>query len=188
MDVAKKVGGSLIALLLMLLCQNNSVCRQSNNDMECSGADTLQGNATTYNSYCNAIYNYCIDYPDWLLIPQNESQNGDGRIFTDKSGHEILRVYGIRMLDPEGGDHQLQDQFAKDIGDAVSGSAGNKLEVTYKKLGKTFYVISGYKGGKVYYQKMIETKEGFANMILQYSVNDSIVFNKVVGAVARSFH
>ena len=49
---------------------------------------------TKYQTYSNARFAYSIDYPTDLLTPQDESQNGDGRVFTAKHGSAELRVWG----------------------------------------------------------------------------------------------
>src|SRR5258706_14209851 len=47
-----------------------------------------------YKTYANARFKYSISYPTDLLIPQGESENGDGQVFREKSGSVEMRVYG----------------------------------------------------------------------------------------------
>jgi len=34
---------------------------------------------SVFDTYCNARFGYCIHYPNDLLYPQREADNGDGR-------------------------------------------------------------------------------------------------------------
>src|SRR5205823_13499405 len=51
-----------------------------------------------YKTYANARFKYSISYPTDLLIPQGESENGDGQVFREKSGSDEMRVYGSYNL------------------------------------------------------------------------------------------
>src|SRR5207237_8321240 len=54
-----------------------------------------------YKTYDNARFKYSISYPTDLLIPQGESENGDGQVFREKSGSVEMRVYGGYNLSNE---------------------------------------------------------------------------------------
>lgn len=135
-----------------------------------------------YDQYCNARFEYCIAYPDFLH-PQPESQNGDGRIFNNKNGKEVLRVFGRLNLDEEGDIISLEKQYKTDIQE----NKNKNNIITYKKLGKTFFVISGYRNGKISYQKTIFKKDAFAFAILEYSEKEKSVYNKVSTQLFNSF-
>lgn len=132
--------------------------------------------------YCNVRFGYCVDYPNFLS-PQPESQNGDGRIFINEKGEEVLRVFGRFNLDAEGETISLERQYNSDIKDILK----KKNIITYKKLGKTFFVISGYRNGKIFYQKTILKKDAFAFAILQYSKDEKIIYDKVSTEIFKSF-
>lgn len=134
-----------------------------------------------YNQYCNARFDYCLDYPKFL-VAQPESENGDGRIFKDKNGVEVLRVFGRLNLDQEGETISLEKQYHSDIQDYKAQTS----IITYKKLGKTFFVLSGYRNGKIFYQKTILKKDAFAFAILQYSKSEKAIYDKVSTEVFKS--
>ena len=46
-----------------------------------------------YVTYYNSRFEYSIKYPVKVLVPQEEAENGDGRVFLAKGGAE-LRVWG----------------------------------------------------------------------------------------------
>lgn len=135
-----------------------------------------------YNQYCNVRFGYCVDYPNFLN-PQPESSNGDGRIFFNEKGDEVLRVFGRFNLDAEGETISLERQYKTDIEDNLT----KKNIIIYKKLGKTFFVISGYRNGKIFYQKTILKNGAFAFAFLQYPTNDKEIYDKVSTEIFKSF-
>lgn len=182
----------LTSFLLSLLACNTT---PSNHDNQSTGGQKridstskpVVDNSLKFDTYCNARYGYCIDYPTGLIYPQPESYNGDGRVFKNKQGDEVLTVFGRMNASPEGGTISLEQQFDDDL-HGNSEENGNKDRViTYQKLGNTFFVISGYKKGKIFYQKTILKDESFAYAILEYSENEKGIFDKVSERIFKSF-
>lgn len=148
---------------------------------------TVIDNSIKYDTYCNGRYDYCIEYPNGIIFPQPESQNLDGRVFKNKQGENILTVFGRMNSDPDYGKISLEQQFEDDL-QGVSENNGNKDRIiTYQKLGKTFFVISGLKKGRIFYQKTILKDDAFAYAILEYSENDKEIFDKVSTQLFKSF-
>ena len=143
-----------------------------------SPEDTLH-----YNTYCNSRCGYCIDYPGDVFYPQPESTNDDGRIFNNKNGDEVLRVWGMLNMTPDGGENTLNDQFNLDLKEIND----KKGIVTYKKEGANFYVISGYLYDKIFYWKLIVLGYDFAEARLQYDEADSVLYNKIAERIFKSF-
>ena len=119
-------------------------------------------------TYCNARFGYCIDYPK-TLYPEKESANGDGCVFINEKEEEILRVYGKNNLD-----HTLQKQFREDLKESQSDAT-----ITYRKQGKNFFVISGQKEGKIFYQKTIQKGNVFIYAVIEYNQNDKESYDKL---------
>ena len=119
-----------------------------------------QAKTIIYNkTYFNGRFGYCIDYPNVLLKPQPEAQNGDGRIFTDKKGKEILRVYGARNYDIESNNSiPLIKLYESELNGDLFHEHPNRI-ITYSFIGKKFYVISGTENGNIFYQKTIQFTE-----------------------------
>lgn len=144
-----------------------------------SPADT----AGTYDTYCNARFGYCIEYPHGLLLPQPEAPNGDGRIFTDRNGTEILRVFGRINMDADGNPVSLTRQFQLDLQEAEK----NGDSITYRKLGDTFFVISGYRQGAIFYRKTIARDDAFAYASMRYPATAKATYDPVSANISRSF-
>jgi hypothetical protein len=132
--------------------------------------------------YCNARFGYCVSYPPFLKA-QPESANGDGRIFQNEAGETALTVYGTLNLDANGDLLTLEKQFKRDL----KSLATSKSDISYQKLGKNFYVISGRKSGKIFYQKTIAKEESFCFAVLEYKQSEKVKYDSVSASIFRSF-
>ena len=136
---------------------------------------------SAYETYSNSRFEYSIDYPKAIFTPQEEAPNGDGRVFLGKGGSE-LRVWGQNnaLFDT------LKKAYADDLKER--GAA-----VTYKALLKDGYVISGAKGGKVFYQKtMLNGTDGdggaiWATFTIEYRKKEKAKYDPIVRRIASSF-
>jgi hypothetical protein len=110
--------------------------------------------------YRNARFGYSLCYPGKLLIPQRESENGDGRKFLAKDGSELAAWGAYNVMD---------NTVAQQMQDAISGVQKDGGTVTYQVAKGDWFVISGELGGKVYYQKTLRHEDQFASFRLTYS-------------------
>ena len=135
-----------------------------------------------YQTYCNSRFQYCINYPDFL-IAEPESANGDGRIFIDKTGTEVLRVYGRLNQDANGDPITLKSQYLVDVQSIKS----EKKKITYQTLGKNYYVISGQQGNYIFYKKAIIKGDAFCFAMLNYNKLGKETYDPVSAEIHRSF-
>ncbi len=134
-----------------------------------------------YVTYYNSRFEYSIKYPTKVFVPQEESANGDGRVFLAKGGAE-LRVWGQynALMDT------VREAYENDLNEYGRG-------VTYKVLQNNGYVISGTKGNKVYYQKtMLNGSDGdggavFATFTIEYKKTEKAKYDPIVTKIAASF-
>lgn len=148
-------------------------------------ADTI-----SFNTYCNKEFEYCIDYPEGILIPEPESQNGDGRGFINSKGRETLIVYGFLDTDwksPTQRSLTLEEKFNEDINQLNDDYGNYDSLVTYKKLGDSYFVLTGYKESQIYYRKTIVLEDAFATAILYYDVEERILYDKIAERIFESF-
>jgi hypothetical protein len=138
---------------------------------------------TGYATYQNNRFGYSIDYPKNNFIPQPESDYGDGCIFFNTRQQEVLRVFGRYNTPEDGPAIALVQQFNSDIKSAIQ----QHKTITYKKLGKTFYVLSGYSNTTIFYQKTILLNGNFAYAILQYPVKEKAFYNRLITPIFSSF-
>lgn len=128
--------------------------------------------------YCNARYKYCIWYPR-TMTPGPEAQNGDGRIF--KEGQTSITVYGSGNWNADGDVVSLKEKYTEDIREQKD------CKITYTKLGKTFYVLSGIKKGHIFYQKTMQLTDAFGTAILEYQPADSNRYKNLADLILQGF-
>ena len=135
------------------------------------------GQTTVYDCYTNHKYGYVLAWPLRHLTPQGESDSGDGQMFASPDGRALLSCWAY-LSDVQG---QSIDQA---YGEALM-EAGP--QVSYKHLGKDFFVISGFKGVKIFYRKTMLAHGVQASFELSYAPELKNEFDPVVKDLARSF-
>ncbi len=138
---------------------------------------------TSYDSYLNSRFGYAIAYPKNIFFPQPESDYGDGCIFLNSRQQEVLRVFGRYNLSESGPPVTLAKQYRQDI----AAAAKQHKTIEYKKLGNTFYVLSGYQGNTIFYQKTILLNGALAFAMMQYPQTEKDQYHRLVTRVFASF-
>jgi hypothetical protein len=182
------------AIASLLGCNNTQLPPQENYQQQAltehpdtnSKVSTNTDVEIKYETYCNSRFGFCIDYPMGILYPQGESDNRDGQVFKSKDAENILWVYRDFRdnINPET-PYTIETAYKED-------SWGNnpdepKRVITYKKLGKNFFVISGYNDGKIFYQKTIMRNEEIITSIIVYKEIDKEIYNKIAERIFKSF-
>ena len=135
----------------------------------------------TYDTYANARFKYSIAYPSGILYPQGEADNGDGQKFLSRDGRAVMLVYGGHQLDAV----SLSDMYEETL--KQKGLNGVRREVTMKLLKKDWFVVSGYAGEKVFYQKTMLKDGVFKTFIIEYERAQKSFYDPVTARIARSF-
>lgn len=145
--------------------------------------DSTDARPLAFETYGNTRFSYTIDYPDFL-IPQEEADNGDGRVFLSADEKISLRVYGFNRLEPESIEKALEERVEELQGRTI----------TYKVARDNFYVISGTfvdrdRGGEtqIFYEKSILQKQVGRTMEMLYPIGMKSVIDPVVEQVSQSF-
>ena len=139
--------------------------------------------------YNNSRYNYQIEYPKNILFEQREASNNDGSFFKTKQSIEKLRVYGTSNADNETtNEASIENKYDEEL----FNYSQNSSTITYKKLGNSFFVISGYENGEIFYLKVIKTKDyggydAFAYAILKCNENEKYLYDRVSKHIFKSF-
>lgn len=136
-------------------------------------------------TYCNERFGFCLQYPKNLLFSQGESANGDGTIFKSKDAETTLTIYRD-YRDNMTEEFYLSDAFEEDT---YSSKTVNKDKViTYKKIFKNHYIVSGLKNGKIFYQKTIYKNELLSTAIIEYNENQANIYNKYSELLSKTFN
>lgn len=130
---------------------------------------------TKYKTYNNARFGYSIAYPSDLLKPQGEAANSDGQVFTSDDAE--MRVFGSNML--------LHETLLKEF-NAVVKERGES-SITYKAYRKNFFVVSGVKDGKIFYQKTMAKNGAYITFMIEYDEARRDVYDKAVTQMVKSF-
>jgi hypothetical protein len=135
--------------------------------------------AQPWNIYANVRFGYEICYPVDLLIPQQEADDGDGRMFLSSAG-ATLRIWGNYNAN---GDSlaALTDQMVKDL----TGSTGT---VSYRQMASSSAVVSGQVDGTIFYAVRRIEKDTVSSFILTYPMNQKAIFDPVAAKLKGCFH
>jgi hypothetical protein len=179
----------LLITIILISCNNTPGNDKSANTSKRDKLKALQeSNPFTFSTYCNERFSYCIGYPVFLIYPQPETGSADGRVFTNKQGEEVLRVFGKLIPYRNTKPISLEEQYNNDFWEIENDKALNDLVITEKRLSKTYYILSGYTKSRVFYQKTIVKNLAFAYVILQYEKAEKNIYDKVAGKILDSFN
>jgi hypothetical protein len=128
--------------------------------------------------YSNVRFQYTICYPEDLLVPEGESENGDGQRFLGKSGAQLI-VYGRNNAL----DEQLRDVLAQ----TQSRLVGPSGKVTYKLLRSRWFVVTGLSGPAIFYAKTIYSHRQFKSFEITYERSWAAVYNPVIPSINSCF-
>jgi hypothetical protein len=134
--------------------------------------------AENWRTYHNDRYGTTIDYPDFFKAAPPPDSN-DGRTFNSADGAKFLVFASYNALDFDLAGFQaftLKDLPADEV-------------VTYQAHGDDWFVISGTRGGNVFYERHLlshgkEMTEGF---VISYPASLKSTYDPVAARMAKSF-
>lgn len=138
-----------------------------------------KSNSVEYEVYHNQQYYYSIKYP-YILIPQGESDNGDGQMFLSEDNRIQLLVYRDYKNDYiTGGElYTLKEAFQEDL-KIIDGVFNKKIEDNY-------YIIE-YKTDEIIYTYYAQLyKENYYNMLFQYPEEEKDMMKDIIKHVIES--
>lgn len=98
---------------------------------------------TDYQTYSHQSLQFELKYPGKMLFPEKEDGQDAGRTFHSSDKKVSMKVWSKILESGVTWDKEFQN-----ILDSL-----NSTKVTYKVLGKNFFVISGYQGDRIIYYK-----------------------------------
>ena len=132
----------------------------------------------SWGNYMNARFRYTICYPRNLLIPQGESDNGDGQRFLGCDGATLVTW---------GSNNALGRTLAQFEIDTVSRLAGNSGAATCRKRHPTWFVVSGVTDDKIFYAKTLLVGDIQKSFEFTYPREKADVYNAVTASIASRF-
>ncbi len=123
-----------------------------------------------YDCYVNHRHGYALAWPKRLLIPMDESDAGDGQVFAAPDGRAELRCWGCTNDAPQLTASEALAQALTEPG----------REVTYRHMGKDFFVLSGYTAGRIFYRRTILAHGMLATFEITYETSLRKLFDPVI--------
>ncbi len=132
----------------------------------------------SYDGYLNSHYNFMVQYPDFL-IPQGESESGDGQRFVSGDGDYVMVVYrDFKALTGE--NPSLQDAYQ-----AESASLSNVLD---DELNDNYYWFKGKIKHTQHYQQYTFLFEGeYFTLYIEYPLAAEATLQPIIQHVVDSF-
>jgi hypothetical protein len=143
------------------------------------------GSDIHYKNYTNVRFAFAISYPEGILIPQGEADNGDGQKFISEDKTVEMLAYGSYYADSQ--EYTLKDMFDQETSENSADHPDKK--VTYKKLAETWYVVSGTEGDKIFYTKVLYRKDKVQDIhfFISYPKSRKHELDAITAEIAKSF-
>jgi hypothetical protein len=135
--------------------------------------------AADWGSYENGRFGYVIDVPPDFAWGE-ESQNGDGRVFTSGDGRLTLRAYGGNVI---------ADDFEAETRSAMGFATDGGWALSYERVTPSWASWSGERSGMILYARTISVCEGtqFARFEFEYPKTQLKELDRVVDRLVQSF-
>ncbi len=143
------------------------------------GGAPAQPSEDDWLEYKNSRFGTSIAYPASLFVPQPPPVNNDGRSFSGVGGTWSFFLFGqYNALEMTLGELEADD---------IAG--GGYDSVTYRRGGEDWYVLSGYRGGDVFYRKLLRRDDGETLHVFEisYPKQDKRTFDAIAARMAKSF-
>jgi hypothetical protein len=146
---------------------------------------SAQAKGDNYKTYHNEHQNFYISYPANIFVlkePQSSHHYGGEQAFISKDGRANMFISGFYKADPL--DTGWNGVPLKQLyTDALKQKGRN---ITYKALGKNWYVVSGMENGKVFYEKFILASDRKIEFIIRYPKSQEKIYDIVTAQVIKS--
>lgn len=110
-------------------------------DTAAAGGQAPTGEVT-YETYRNDKFGFSVRYPSGVLQPTEGMGNGNGHVFKAPDGSASMLVYATGEATSE----KLRQRFEEQ-------TTNPDLNVTYQTQGDGWYVLSGYRGDHIFYER-----------------------------------
>lgn len=140
---------------------------------------TFGANAETWRTIHTARFGTTAEVPaNWVMDPPPE--NDDGRVFRSPNGRAQIIVSGIYAIEEGTNAEKMASEGEPEIGTTI----------TYEKRGPDWKVISGIKGGRIFYMKSILTCHDtiWNHLWIEYPEDEKHKYDALVTHVSATLH
>jgi hypothetical protein len=131
-----------------------------------------------YLQYINGKYGFSIDYPS-SFISHGDSDAGDGLVFTSPTNDATLIATSTYC-------QENVYSPAKFVADYKQNEKAGRLTISYSRLTKKFAVISGTKGARIFYDKLISDGTSCAKFSFEYERSRKDQYDPMIARIASS--
>ena len=167
----RKLSKIIFLLVLLTACSGGTKKKSA-------GGDSTIPSKILFGTYCNERYDYCVDYPEFL-IPQGESTSQDGQIFVSEDKGSQMMVFYEYKIDDWGNFIGLKEAYHSDR--EKTGSLSHEIYDNY-------YVLTYEKDKKLVRYISIEAYDAFVTIILEFDEKEKQLFEDVFQHVSESLH
>lgn len=168
--------GAVIIIIVSNLSEGVTAKEASTAKETSPAVKEIDINPTTeifYKQYCDQKYGFCVDFPSSLSMSSPVDYD-DGRTFLNQNSTFNMSVYGSdNTLGKTVEERKIQD-YENDFD-----------EITYRKNGKDWFALSGYKNNKILYYKVWINSECSNTLRFIYDKNKE--YDVMVGIIVKSF-
>jgi hypothetical protein len=126
-----------------------------------------------YNTYCNARFDFCIDYPASFGM-EPAPDNDDGRKYYDRNGFSMTVSGMYNVLE-----NSLKDEMKSQEEDFDT--------VTYRRMKNNWFVLSGYRNGDILYIKTYITNDTIYHLYIRYPQSLKKEYDTIISKIVHSF-
>lgn len=144
------------------------------------GAVSAQAETDTWRTYRNERFGLSLLFPSQVFTVEKQSDAGDGTVFVSKDGEARLLV---GALENSGA------QNPKSYEEYIAGKSYADYNVTYRRGGDSWFVLSGEGKGKTFYEKVMFSCGGklINSFAMLYPTEQSKTFDPIVERIEDSF-
>ena len=128
-----------------------------------------------WQTYINDRFGVSFDFPADVFEPQPPPDNGDGRSF--RSDNATLQIVAFRNID---------GQSASALKRELLGGDGYE-EVTYSPSGETWFVLSGFRGDNIFYEKYLFNDEVVSVFGIEFPTAEKPYYAPMIERIEDSF-
>jgi hypothetical protein len=133
-----------------------------------------------WQNYRSERFGYNLLFPADVFMPRGKSPNGDRFEFVSRDSEARLKVFATYNIDNIG----LLEYRA-----AVVRDFGGYDKMVYGPIGQSWFVLSGTRGGNIYYQKVLFSCGGriINAFALTYPSQQKREYDDIVTGIEKSF-
>lgn len=170
----------LLAVSALAIATLSSCGGSSKNGENAQDQDSTAVVDNSVGKYINEKYGFSISYLTDVFELDKDAQTEDGVTLAGIDGQGQLRVFKGNLDATINGGTNLKEAYNKDI------EPKGKREVTYKAFNSTNYVLMGYEGKVIFYQKSIISKGEIVTAILTYESKAKDTYYPLIEPIFKS--